>query len=103
MPRRHNSGRHGNGRRYIMDAIMKSLPDNKPMYSRDLVEDVSRFSGKQVSALRIGQHMLMLEDEGKVRRIGSGRYRTWKKTWRGGAEPSKLLNKSSTNRGIDSK
>ena len=67
-----------------MDAILESLPDDKPMYSRDLVKEVSRLSGKPVSSIRIGQHMSMLEEEGLVRRMGSGPKRTWKKTWRGG-------------------
>ena len=84
MPRKHNSGKHGNGRRYIMDAILEALPDDGGMYSRDLVDEVSRLSGKQVSSGRIGQHMVMLEDEGKVRRMGTRSKRVWKKTWRGG-------------------
>ena len=85
MPRKHNSGKHGLSRRYIMDAILEALPDDKSMYSRDLVEDVSRLSGKRVSSVTIGHHMSMLEAEGKVRRMDSGVTRTWRKTWRGGA------------------
>ena len=96
MPRKHNSGRHGNGRRYIMNAILQALPDDKSMYSRDLVEEVSQLSGKPVSSYRIGQHMSMLEEEGLVRRIGEGAKRVWKKTWRGGANPSKVLNMTKT-------
>ena len=42
MPRKHNSGRHGNGRRYIMDAILDALPDGEWTRSSELVDDVSR-------------------------------------------------------------
>ena len=74
-----------------MNAILKALPDDKPMRSRDLVEDVSLFSGKPISQYRIGHHMVLLEEEGLVRRMGSRHRRTWKKTWRGGSPQSKVL------------
>ena len=70
-----------------MDAILETLPDDKPMLSRDLVEDVSKLSGKKVSPITIGHHMVMLEEEGKVRRMGTRSTRTWKKTWYGGSRP----------------
>ena len=75
-----------------MDAILQALPDDKPMYSRDLTEDVSRLSGKSVSSITIGHHMAMLEDEGMVMLVGEGARRTWRKTWRGGATQPKVLN-----------
>ena len=83
MVRKQNS-RHGYSRRYIMDSILEALPDGEWKYARDLVEDVSQLSGKPVSSLSIGQHMLILEDEGRVRRMGTRSKRVWKKTWRGG-------------------
>jgi len=92
--RRQNS-RHGYSRRYIMDAILKALSNGEWMYARDLVEDVSKLSGRPVSSLSIGQHMLILEDEGKVRRMGTRSKRVWRKTWRGGVTSSKVLNTTS--------
>lgn len=63
-----------------MDAILKALPNGEWMYARDLVEDVSQLSGRPVSSLSIGQHLLILEDEGKVGRMGTRSKRVWKKT-----------------------
>ena len=71
-----------------MNAIMEALPDDTPMLSRYLVEDVSKLSGKNVSPITIGHHMMMLEEEGKVRRLGTRSTRTWRKTWYGGSRPS---------------
>lgn len=70
-----------------MDAILEALPDDAPMLSRDLVDDVSKLSDKKVSPITIGHHMVMLEEEGKVRRMGTRSTRTWKKTWYGGSGP----------------
>ena len=85
MPRKHNSGKHGNGRRYIMDAILEALPDGEWTRASDLVDDVSRLVGKKTSQWRIGSHMSYLEDEGSVRRKPSKNHALWKKTWRGGS------------------
>ena len=75
-----------------MDAILQAMPDSESVYSRDLVDDVSRLAGKQISSRRIGQHMTLLEEKGRVVKAGSGAKRPWKKTWRGGAAQPKVLN-----------
>jgi hypothetical protein len=78
MPRKHNA-RRGKSRRYIINAIMETIPEDRWVNSRDLVEEVSRAADRDVSAHRIGAHLSILEDEGRVIRNTSINYPKWRR------------------------
>ena len=55
------------------------MPKNKPVFSRELVDDVQELSGVELTPQRIGKYMSVLEERGEVYRLGPERRTRWMK------------------------